>query len=759
MTQSTDQLAAWLNGTTTGGPNGDGRYPLTGKDGEVHMVYCPAATAAGAQDEATDIENLTNAAQAAASDATGAKSGAESARDDAQSAQTAAESAKTAAGTSEINAANSASNAADSAQSAANYADAANTSKTEAASKASDAGSSATASANSAGAAANSATDAQNYAQEALSATVGSLVLRGDFDASTGAYPTNPTKGDLYTISVAGTIDEVDYQVDDELFWDGSAWKKINNSGAVTSVAGRTGNVTLSITDIASLQSSLNAKANSSDLGTAAAKDVSDFASPVQGAKADSALQPANVGTAAAKDVGDFASAEQGAKADSALQPANVGTAAAKDVGDFASAEQGAKADSAVQPSDLADYPTLVSPTFDNGESTQSSTAAITLTGSGYEQALMVVPNSGPGSYNPMSQAGDTLIVWGNQQNPTNSFTITPWADSKSGLRISAAGDVQATGEVKTSSPNAFRMNYGSYGVFWRQDGGSLYLMKTAVNDQDGSYDSARPFQWNFTNNVIQTQSTWTFTAHTSFGDGVDFGNRIASNHRDFTNHINLHENTWGFAITPGYFNYVAGSGSDHIFWAEDANLASIGPSGITTAGALVGSRIYAGYDSGTPNSISCSAWFRSSGKTGWYNSTYGGGVYMTDSTYVRTYSGKAVAASDFVISSDRRLKTAIRPLEYRGRLQPKNFVYKADGKADIGFIAQEVKALYPEAVGVIEESGMYQLSYGKLTAVLAYQLNQTEDRVIALEEQLALLVHQLSRPWWRRLFSVFTKD
>ena len=34
--------------------------------------------------------------------------------------------------------------------------------------------------------------------------------------------------------------------------------------------------------------------------------------------------------------------------------------------------------------------------------------------------------------------------------------------------------------------------------------------------------------------------------------------------------------------------------------------------------------------------------WFRSNGGTGWYNETYGGGIYMTDTTWVRIYNGKA---------------------------------------------------------------------------------------------------------------------
>ena len=41
------------------------------------------------------------------------------------------------------------------------------------------------------------------------------------------------------------------------------------------------------------------------------------------------------------------------------------------------------------------------------------------------------------------------------------------------------------------------------------------------------------------------------------------------------------------------------------------------------------------------PNSIRCSDWFRSTGNTGWYHENYGGGWYMTDSSYIRNYNSK----------------------------------------------------------------------------------------------------------------------
>ena len=54
---------------------------------------------------------------------------------------------------------------------------------------------------------------------------------------------------------------------------------------------------------------------------------------------------------------------------------------------------------------------------------------------------------------------------------------------------------------------------------------------------------------------------------------------------------------------------------------------------------------IYASGDVTAP-SFYASNWFRSTGATGWYSETYGGGIYMTDSTYVRVYNGKRFYAA-----------------------------------------------------------------------------------------------------------------
>lgn len=43
--------------------------------------------------------------------------------------------------------------------------------------------------------------------------------------------------------------------------------------------------------------------------------------------------------------------------------------------------------------------------------------------------------------------------------------------------------------------------------------------------------------------------------------------------------------------------------------------------------------------------------WLRTSGDRGWYNQSYGGGWYMTDSTWIRSYNGKPVYSSSEIRS------------------------------------------------------------------------------------------------------------
>lgn len=103
------------------------------------------------------------------------------------------------------------------------------------------------------------------------------------------------------------------------------------------------------------------------------------------------------------------------------------------------------------------------------------------------------------------------------------------------------------------------------------------------------------------------------------------------------------------------------------------------------------------------------------------------------------TFTG-VQTAPDFTSTSDARLKTdvvdlepasaALRPVRYR----------RIDTRAvEIGFIAQEVRELYPEAV-IEMPDGTLTLAYPRLTAALAAELIALQQVVAALGARVALL-------------------
>lgn len=164
-------------------------------------------------------------------------------------------------------------------------------------------------------------------------------------------------------------------------------------------------------------------------------------------------------------------------------------------------------------------------------------------------------------------------------------------------------------------------------------------------------------------------------------------------------------------------------------------------------------------------NALGGSAWYRSYGNTGWYSETYGGGIYMTDTTWVRTYNSKGLAgyylngstlagtgnravysdASGTLTNtaSDERLKTSILPLSYGldevMRMIPVKFKWKDSTKMgsqkEIGLLAQEIHQIVPEVVGY-NNDGMMSLDYPKLIAVLINAIKELKGEIDELSRR-----------------------
>ena len=170
--------------------------------------------------------------------------------------------------------------------------------------------------------------------------------------------------------------------------------------------------------------------------------------------------------------------------------------------------------------------------------------------------------------------------------------------------------------------------------------------------------------------------------------------------------------------------------------------------------------------------SFQASSWFRSTGDTGWYSQTHGGGINMQDTTWVRVYGSKAfyvanqIAATSNVTAyySDERLKEKLGDIEdavekvcsietmyYKHNDVAKEMGYKGD-EQQIGVTAQSVKEVAPEVISLApidmhtEEDGTVvsktgedymTVDYGKLVPLLIESIKEQQDQINKLEKRI----------------------
>jgi hypothetical protein len=88
---------------------------------------------------------------------------------------------------------------------------------------------------------------------------------------------------------------------------------------------------------------------------------------------------------------------------------------------------------------------------------------------------------------------------------------------------------------------------------------------------------------------------------------------------------------------------------------------------------------------------------------------------------------------------SDQLLKTRLETFSTTVtdvlQLQPKRFEWKASGKSDFGFIAQEVQSVWPELVNR-DPYGSLNLEYSKFIPLLLESIRELKARVEVLEKK-----------------------
>ena len=90
-----------------------------------------------------------------------------------------------------------------------------------------------------------------------------------------------------------------------------------------------------------------------------------------------------------------------------------------------------------------------------------------------------------------------------NKPSPADIGAVNKGGDTMSGtLKVGA--------EVQSASANSFRIAYGDYGTFWRNDGNNLYLMLTNKGDSYGAYNGLRPLRVSLATGALQSETPLT---------------------------------------------------------------------------------------------------------------------------------------------------------------------------------------------------------------------------------------------------------
>jgi len=439
---------------------------------------------------------------------------------------------------------------------------------------------------------------AKHWAAQAQAAVTGSLVYMGSWDASTGAFPTNPVKGHFYKVIGEGTVGDIHWRVGDQALY-GATWEKIDNTDQVTSVAGKQGDVSLVAGDIGGL-------------GALATRSDVDFNTQVTGKPttyppSTHSHTKAQVGLDKVDNTADLDK-----PVSTAVQAALDGKAAASHTHTIAN---------------VTGLQTAL-----DGKAASSHTHTIANV-TGLQSAL------------------DGKSAVGHTHNSTDIANVVNVTDDQSigGIKTFAAGQIRAQGfggnaaagvvylgsldryvyVPPTANSIEFRFADGTGGVASLNAGGTVWTSANFnpagkadaghthtianVSGLQGALDAkANSTSAQFTNLInIGGASDLSVQLNPTGGRSIRFAATATPN----TGIWDATNNVWLFRINGD----------------NSANFAShVSAQNITAVGEVY-----------------CNNWMRSNTSgTGWYHQVHGGGWYMADNTWIRNYNGKGLCLS-----------------------------------------------------------------------------------------------------------------
>ncbi|HBB3122702.1 TPA: tail fiber domain-containing protein [Escherichia coli] len=105
------------------------------------------------------------------------------------------------------------------------------------------------------------------------------------------------------------------------------------------------------------------------------------------------------------------------------------------------------------------------------------------------------------GGYIGHADGSSDSIVWNNDVSK-NSVVLE--SNGQISLATGATKMVYTNGQYYSANSDAYRMIFGNYGAFWRNDGTKVYLLSTAENDKYGGWNAYRPFIYDLTSGNVQ---------------------------------------------------------------------------------------------------------------------------------------------------------------------------------------------------------------------------------------------------------------
>jgi len=127
----------------------------------------------------------------------------------------------------------------------------------------------------------------------------------------------------------------------------------------------------------------------------------------------------------------------------------------------------------------------------------------------------------------------------------------------------------------------------------------------------------------------------------------------------------------------------------------------------------------------------------------------YGSPVLVRCGVLQTVTAAPAVSPLEKPVPSDARLKTAIEPLDGSAlsavmALRPVSYSWIDTGHRQIGFVAQDVEAVLPDAIARPENSDVRHIDFGALISVLTKAVQELQGEVAELREENQRIRHIL---------------